>query len=33
VVGGCTHHDDRFHSYRNDGTSHRQFGVAWVPAG
>ncbi len=30
VVGGCTHHDDRFHSFRRDGTSHRQFGVAWI---
>jgi YfiH family protein len=33
VVGGCTHHDDRFHSYRRDGTSNRQFGVAWIPVG
>ena len=31
MVGGCTHHQDRFHSYRNDGTNHRQFGVAWIP--
>lgn len=26
----CTHHDDRFHSFRADGTSERQFGVAWI---
>ena len=32
VVPGCTHHEDRFHSYRADGTSRRQFGVAWVTA-
>jgi len=30
VVSGCTHHEDRFHSYRRDGGSLRQFGVAWV---
>jgi len=32
VVSGCTHHEDRFHSYRRDGSSLRQFGVAWVPS-
>ena len=31
-VSACTYHDDRFHSYRRDGTSLRQFGVAWVTA-
>lgn len=30
VVNACTHHDDRFHSFRADGTELRQFGVAWV---
>ncbi len=31
-VSSCTYHDERFHSYRRDGTSLRQFGVAWVTA-
>jgi purine-nucleoside/S-methyl-5'-thioadenosine phosphorylase / adenosine deaminase len=32
LVSGCTHHDERFHSFRSDGTRLRQFGVAWVTA-
>ncbi len=28
--GDCTHHDDRFHSYRRTGTDERQFGLAWL---
>lgn len=28
--GACTHHDDRFHSFRATGTAERQFGVAWI---
>ncbi len=32
LVPECTYHDDRFHSYRDDGTSLRQFGVAWIAA-
>ena len=32
TVPGCTRHEDRFYSYRRDGTSLRQFGVAWVAA-
>lgn len=31
VMDGCTHHDDRFHSFRATGTADRQFGVAWIP--
>ena len=31
-VSACTYHDQRFHSYRRDGTGLRQFGVAWVTA-
>ncbi len=31
-VSACTYHDQRFHSYRRDGTGRRQFGVAWVTA-
>lgn len=31
-VSACTYHDERFYSYRRDGTSSRQFGVAWVAA-
>jgi polyphenol oxidase len=27
----CTHHNDRFNSYRRDATTARQFGVAWIP--
>lgn len=30
ATAGCTHHDDRFHSFRETGTDRRQFGVAWV---
>jgi YfiH family protein len=33
TVADCTHHDDRFHSYRRNGTSQRQFGVAWIAQG
>lgn len=33
MVGGCTHHDDRFHSYRATATADRQFGVAWIAPG
>jgi YfiH family protein len=29
-AAACTHHDDRFHSYRATGTGERQFGVAWI---
>lgn len=29
--GLCTHHDERFHSYRRDGTKLRQVAVGWVP--
>ena len=32
-IGACTHHDDRFHSFRRDGTEQRQFGVAWIAHG
>ncbi|HSM01911.1 MAG TPA: polyphenol oxidase family protein [Acidimicrobiia bacterium] len=28
----CTRGDDRFHSYRRDGTSARQVAIAWLPA-
>lgn len=28
---GCTMHDDRFHSFRQDGTPKRQVTVAWIP--
>lgn len=31
-TGGCTRHEDRFHSFRRDGTERRQFGIAWVAA-
>ena len=27
----CTHHDERFHSYRRDGTADRQVAVGWLP--
>ena len=30
LVGGCTHHHDRYASYRRDGTPERQVTVAWV---
>ena len=30
AVDACTHHEDRFHSFRRDGTEERQFGVAWL---
>lgn len=30
VVDSCTHHDQRFCSFRRDGTPDRQFGVAWL---
>lgn len=29
-LGGCTHHDARYASYRRDGTSERQVTVAWL---
>lgn len=32
LVTACTYHDERFHSYRRDGTRLRQFGVAWITA-
>lgn len=32
VIAACTHHEDRFHSFRRDGTAGRQFGVAWITA-
>lgn len=28
---GCTMHDDRFHSFRQDATPKRQVTVAWIP--
>lgn len=28
-ISACTHHDDRFESYRRDGTRARQVTVAW----
>lgn len=33
VVAACTRHDNRFYSFRRDGTKQRQFGVAWVIPG
>lgn len=30
-AGICTHHDDRFHSYRRNGTRLRQVAVGWIP--
>lgn len=30
-VGICTHHDDRFHSFRESRTPLRQVTVAWIP--
>ena len=32
VHGGCTHHEDVFHSFRRDGSPQRQVAVAWVPS-
>lgn len=32
VSGICTHHDDRYFSYRRDGTTGRQGAFAWIPA-
>ncbi len=29
-IAACTHHDDRFVSYRRDGSKLRQFGVTWL---
>jgi YfiH family protein len=31
VASPCTHHSERFNSYRRDGSAARQFGVAWIP--
>lgn len=31
VAGACTMSDDGYHSYRRDGTRHRQVAVAWLP--
>ena len=28
----CTHHDERYFSYRRDGTTGRQGAFAWIPA-
>ena len=30
LSGMCTHHDERFHSYRRDGTDARQVAVGWL---
>jgi len=31
VIDACTMHDERFHSFRENATSHRQVTVAWIP--
>jgi copper oxidase (laccase) domain-containing protein len=28
---GCTMHNDRFHSFRQNATQKRQVTVAWIP--
>ncbi|GMQ93064.1 MAG: peptidoglycan editing factor PgeF [Acidimicrobiia bacterium] len=31
ALDACTMHDERFHSFRENATSHRQVTVAWIP--